>query len=152
MGNLIGAGMRQTFTDEQLIRWGWRVPFWAGVLVSFSGVYLKYAENDSCDKHHPVKEAPSSSSTNPIRTAFDKNHRGYLLSIALATVLWSSTFYILFIWMPIFMTDIRDPPLSRPFELTSLVLLITNVLFFPFAGALSDLLGRRRLMIFSGVA
>lgn len=150
MGGLIACGIRATLTDDQLYSWGWRAPFWAGILVSISGVYLKMAEDGH--SHLTKKKSSLASAGNPIVTAFDKEHRPYLLMTTLATVIWSCTFYILFIWMPIFMTDIRSPPLNNAFAITSLVLFTTNVLFFPLAGALSDLIGRRRLMIFGGTA
>jgi MHS family proline/betaine transporter-like MFS transporter len=42
LGGVIGFTMREVLEPEQLLSWGWRVPFLSGILVSFSGVYLRF--------------------------------------------------------------------------------------------------------------
>ena len=49
LGNLVGAFMRAVLTDEQLISWGWRIPFLSGILIAFVAMYLR----QHGEEHHP---------------------------------------------------------------------------------------------------
>ena len=41
LGNFVGAFLRSVLTEEQLVSWGWRIPFLSGILIAFVAVYLK---------------------------------------------------------------------------------------------------------------
>jgi MFS transporter, MHS family, proline/betaine transporter len=41
LGNLVGAFMRAALSDEQLLAWGWRIPFLSGILIAFVAMYLR---------------------------------------------------------------------------------------------------------------
>ena len=41
LGGIIGSAIRSNLTHDQLISYGWRIPFWLGLMVSFSGIYLR---------------------------------------------------------------------------------------------------------------
>lgn len=45
MGNLLGSivsvGMRRALSDEQLLSWGWRVPFLTGSILGVVGILLR---------------------------------------------------------------------------------------------------------------
>jgi MFS family permease len=41
LGGLVATVLRDNLTDEQLASWGWRLPFLSGIVVSFSGFYLR---------------------------------------------------------------------------------------------------------------
>jgi MHS family proline/betaine transporter-like MFS transporter len=41
LGGLVGSALRAYLTHEQLVSWGWRIPFLSGIVVSFSGFYLR---------------------------------------------------------------------------------------------------------------
>jgi MFS transporter, MHS family, proline/betaine transporter len=43
LGNLMAFVLTASLTDQQLHAWGWRLPFWSGILVSLSGFYLRSA-------------------------------------------------------------------------------------------------------------
>mmetsp|Transcript_30508 Transcript_30508/g.47194 ORF Transcript_30508/g.47194 Transcript_30508/m.47194 type:complete len:485 (-) Transcript_30508:133-1587(-) len=164
LGVVVATGLRYALSWDQLVSWGWRFPFWGGILVSFSGFYLKYHVAEERPHRaaapHPrpsVDESPSlppspSPHANPILLALDRNHRWHVLATFFVSCLWAGCFYVTFIWMPIFMSVIRQPPLPNSYATTSVVLLATNVAFFPVAGYLSDVLGRRRLMAAAGMA
>mmetsp|Transcript_34859 Transcript_34859/g.68622 ORF Transcript_34859/g.68622 Transcript_34859/m.68622 type:complete len:479 (+) Transcript_34859:66-1502(+) len=159
LGMIVAAGLRYALSWDQLVSWGWRIPFWGGILVSLSGFYLKYHVAEERPHRaaapHPrpsVDDSSSPPSTNPILLALDRNHRWHVLATFFVSCLWAGCFYVTFVWMPIFMSVIRQPPLANPFAISSVVLLTTNVVFFPVAGYLSDVLGRRRVMAAAGMA
>ena len=85
--------LQNSMTEKQLGSYGWRIPFWSGILVSISGFYLKGADDDdfhvrhgtiatsasavprSTDEHHMTVEEESDSENydEAISTAEDEN-------------------------------------------------------------------------------
>lgn len=41
LGNFVGATLRSVLTEEQLVSWGWRIPFLSGILIAFVAMYLE---------------------------------------------------------------------------------------------------------------
>jgi MHS family proline/betaine transporter-like MFS transporter len=150
LGGLMAYFLRANLTEDQLISWGWRLPFMSGILVSFCAIYLKYyCDDDSIEQLHTANgEAP----TNPIRSAFAKGNRMILFSSSLIPMLWAGGFYICFVWMATFMDVLVKPPVPDAFGVNAAALLFSVCIFFPFAGALSDKYGRRIPMNIGGLA
>jgi MHS family proline/betaine transporter-like MFS transporter len=145
LGGLMSFTMRKNLTEEQLLDWGWRLPFMLGILVSFCGIYLKfYCEDDSIEQLNGV------SPPNPIKAAFAKGNRMMLLSATLVPMLWAGGFYLAFVWMATFMNSLIDPPVPDAFEVNSASLLFSVCIFFPFAGWLSDKFDRKTIMYIGG--
>jgi len=148
LGGVVGTLMRKLCTHDQLLRWGWRIPFLSGIFVSIFGIYLRYyvPENDShlAGRHGSEK-------INPIKVAFSAEHRQSLLSSIFVPMLWSGGFYTCFVWMAIYMTDLIQNPIPNAFFINSLALFLSNVLLFPVAGTLSDIYSRRIIMTIGGV-
>jgi len=146
LGGFVGFVMRALLSYESLRAWGWRVPFLAGVLVSFVGVYLRLY----CEENSHCASAGSSTPSNPIKLALSPGNRRSLISSCLVPIIWSSGFYLSFVWMAIFMKDLLEPALPGAFAINSLSLLSSVVIFFPVAGYLSDVYGRVRIMTIGG--
>ena len=147
MGGIVGFVMRSTLSDEALRTWGWRVPFLMGILVSLTGFYLKY----HCAEVHALHGAHAhDAQPNPIKAAFSRGNRRSLLSAALVPMLWSAGFYLTFVWLSIFMSDLVVPPVPDAFAVNSLSLGFSVCLTFPLAGMASDWYGRRRIMMIGG--
>jgi len=148
LGGIIGNAIRSNLTEEQLISFGWRIPFWMGILVSISGIYLRmYGKEAELHSHLP-DGAPLE---NPIKAAFRKENLRSLMSATLVPMLWSGGFYLSFVWMAIYMLDLSSNPISNAFLVNNTSLFISVVLGFPPAGMLSDYLGRTRVMAFGGI-
>jgi len=169
MGSFAGWILRETLTHEQLYSWGWRLPFLSGIFVSFSGCYLRgdddgtealhsppqpqSADNnhdddddETNDNLHPIPSQLPLERPNPIRVALEPQNRRSLLASAMVPMLWSSGFYLSFIWMAIFMEDLSNKPMSSSFAINATALLLSVCLLFPVAGILSDKYGRRAIM------
>mmetsp|Transcript_19 Transcript_19/g.47 ORF Transcript_19/g.47 Transcript_19/m.47 type:complete len:480 (-) Transcript_19:441-1880(-) len=151
LGGMIAFLLRQNLTEDQLKSWGWRLPFLSGILVSLSGIYLKYyCDEDTIDRHHGGGNN-AQVTTNPLKAAFSRNNLRSLLAASMVPMLWSGGFYITFVWMATFMADIVDPPVPGAFGVNSLALLLSVCLLFPFAGVLSDKIGRKKTMLTGGI-
>lgn len=142
LGGLMGFIMHRSLTTEQLESFGWRIPFLSGVLVSISGFYLRKIE---CSHHGAATQG-----TNPIKEALNPKNRMALISSSLVPMLWSSGFYVTFVWMAIYMTDLLDHPIPNAFGVNATSLFFSNVLFFPIAGILADKFGTKRIMRIAG--
>jgi len=145
LGNLVGAIMRSTLTEEQLRSFGWRLPFLSGILISIVGIYVKLYGVE----HHPnagIYDREDSEFQNPIRASFErKNHRS-LLACALMPMIWAAGFYVSFVWMAIFMDELLNPPVQGAFWINFVSLLTGLTIMLPVAGHVSDVLGRFTVM------
>ena len=128
LGALAGSILESVLTPEQLLSWGWRVPFWSGIVVSLSGFYLRSHGGDGGHEHalsearaerHRVAadtsefhddyypsslgeeevDAPHTPSLNPVQKAFQGKNLRPLLAASLVPMLWSAGFYLSFVWM-----------------------------------------------------
>lgn len=149
LGSFAGWSLREFLTDQQLYVWGWRLPFLSGILVSFSGFYLR-SENDNDEFQH--KDADGNvAPVNPIKLAFARENLRSLLASAMVPILWSSGFYLTFVWMAIYMTDLIDHPVPNSFGVNATALFFSVCLLFPLAGIASDRFGRRLVMTVGGL-
>ncbi|CAJ1936007.1 unnamed protein product [Cylindrotheca closterium] len=155
LGGLVGYLIRSNLTEEQLLQYGWRIPFLSGILVSVCGLYLKFYcdgddEDDATFHHH----AATTKRTSPLRLALRPESRRQLLAACLVPMLYSGGFYLCFVWMAIFMADLipSDPfTTQQAFGINSLSLFVSVCLLFPVAGILSDWYGRRTIMTIGGI-
>ena len=63
LGGIIGNAITTSLSHDQLVSFGWRIPFLMGILVSLSGLYLRfYCEEAVLHGHMPEGSTPE----NPI--------------------------------------------------------------------------------------
>jgi Major Facilitator Superfamily len=73
LGGTTGYIIREVLTHEQLVAWGWRIPFLMGVSVSFAGCFLQiYGKEDELDDHHH-NTTTINHTMNTTRTAINNN-------------------------------------------------------------------------------
>lgn len=141
-GNVVSYLLHTYLTEDEILDWGWRVPFLLGILASLSGFYLKYfCDEDELHGHHG-----SMNRENPIKASFKKENRRALISASLVPMVWCGCFYVFFVWMAIFMESLSPNPVPDAFEVNCLSLFFSVIVMFPFAGILSDVFGRTRIM------
>jgi len=152
LGGVVATVLRQNLSEEALHTWGWRLPFLSGILVSISGFYLRnHGDDDDLGHMHGVPSSDDGGE-NPIRIAFSRSNIRSLLASSMVPLLWSSGFYLAFVWMAVFMTDLIDPPVPNSFAVNSVSLGLSVCVLFPVAGWLSDKVGRKRVMAVGGIA
>jgi len=152
IGGVVATVLRQNLSEESLHTWGWRLPFLSGILVSIPGFYLRNNGDDDDLGHMHGVPSSDDSGENPIRVAFSRSNIRSLLASSMVPLLWSSGFYLAFVWMAVFMTDLIDPPVPNSFAVNSISLGLSVCVLFPVAGWLSDKVGRKRVMAVGGIA
>ena len=166
LGNLVGAFLRQFLTDEQLLSWGWRLPFLSGlVMAAVAGLLQFIGEEHNPNEaeystHESIQGEDESETENdgnaisleekhPIREALRKENLPALFCSMLVPMLGGCGWYVTFIWMAIFEDSILDPPVPGAFWINLAALMFGFQLPALFTGWLSDRIpgGRTKLMI-----
>ncbi|KAL7528466.1 hypothetical protein ACHAXR_005348 [Thalassiosira sp. AJA248-18] len=165
LGNLIGALMRTVLTHDQLVSWGWRIPFLTGSLNAFVALYLwmyGYEHHPNAGEYDTVEGDDDQDSNQkesegqvrpryPLREVCRRENLPGLLSAWLTTSLYGGAFYTSFVWMATYMDVLIDPPIENAFWVNAMALLFGIVLVLPVTGMLSDHTGRLKAMIAGAV-
>jgi len=140
-GLLLGSGIAALFstalTPEQMETWGWRIPFLLGGILAPVGIYMRRNIDETPAFRKAQSEETDTAAPSPLALA------GKAFGF---TVLWTSAYYMMLTYMPTFTQ--KHIGLSRSEALWSNTLgLLVLVLVIPFAGALSDRIGRKPLLL-----
>jgi MFS family permease len=131
-------------SPESLRSWGWRLPFLFGILVGPVGFYIRRRLQESPQFAAYVR-------AHPRPTAADLKHgivgaRRDLISGFGLTVSATVSFYVTFIYMPIFAVRELHLLLSQA-ALSTMLCGVLLVALCPLAGGLSDRWGRKRMLV-----
>jgi MHS family alpha-ketoglutarate permease-like MFS transporter len=139
--------LQASMSEAALESWGWRIPFGIGALLAVVVFYLRrrLAETESFHKAK-ASDAPRSSGLELIRS----HPKAALLVIAL-TAGGTVAFYAYTTYMQKFLVNTAGFGRETATGITAAALLV-YMLLQPAAGALSDRIGRKPLMIGFGVA
>ncbi|KAL3767893.1 hypothetical protein ACHAW5_010136 [Stephanodiscus triporus] len=154
LGSFVGVFIRLMLTDEQLVEWGWRLPFLSGILIAFVSMYLDAHGKEHnpnvggriVDNDNDESDTKKGESNHSLGEVFKRENLPALASATLTPMLYGAGFYTTFVWMAIFMEVLVDPPINHGFEISSMALLFGIVLPLPLAGMLSDRWGREKTM------
>ena len=146
VGILLGSATAMLFSyalgEEALNTWGWRIPFLLGIFICFVGYYLRQQIPES-PEYVEIKESGKASQY-PVKQVFTK-HGKTLSIVVLAVILHDLSFYMLFTYMPTFMTTQLHLTESVAFTINTINLFLVCV--FTVLGAwLSDKIGRKTVM------
>lgn len=145
--SLLVIGLCRTNMDEAAFKdWGWRLPFAVSIILLVFSLYIRMKLNESPVFQRIKSEGKASKS--PLRDSFLKypNNKLVLLALLGATagqgVIWyTGQFYALF-----FLTITLKVDYLTAYQMIGLSLLLGTP-FFIFFGALSDKIGRLRIIL-----
>jgi MHS family proline/betaine transporter-like MFS transporter len=132
-----GILLTTTLSPEQLIDWGWRVPFLFGILVGPVGLYIR-RRLDETPEYVEIKPTRT-----PVRDVVREHPIEVLLAMGAAVVSNSSAYIILYI--PTYAMKELHLPQATGFTATFVGAVILGIVS-PFAGHLSDKFGRSGLL------
>jgi MHS family alpha-ketoglutarate permease-like MFS transporter len=132
-------------TPAQLDEWGWRIPFALGAAMSIGGYFLvqRIAESHAFTVHR--KERPSG---NILRELM--RHKTSVFRVAGMTVGGTVAIYTYTIYMQKFLVNSGGLSKSAS-SLVSALSLFIFILIQPLVGALSDIVGRKPVLIAFGI-
>jgi MHS family proline/betaine transporter-like MFS transporter len=143
LGSLVVTLIHNLVSTEQMAVWGWRVPFLLGVIIFLIGSWLRRSLVESPD----FVEAGTSGEVrgNPIVSVL-KEMPGQVLHLSSSLLLFSASFYTLFVWMPTYLSKVVTPPIEHAI-LINTIAMSSMLLLIPVAGRLSDIVGRKAVMM-----
>ena len=143
LGSAMAALIASAMAPEAVADWGWRVPFLLGGLLGPVGFLLRRSVEET--PHYRATMAPPPS-LRPASASFLEGLRGFGF-----TIHWTVCFYIFLAYMPTFTRT--QAKLSNAESLWSNTIgLVVLVVAIPMMGALSDRIGRKRLLLASCAA
>lgn len=142
LGALTGLLTTSLTTNEQLMAWGWRIPFFLGFSIALCGYYLR----------RKVEETPlflelkksQAIDPNPLKSLGKENLKQVfqVIGIFLPNTAW--------VYMFIFLTSYLKEVTGLNYSFSLLINLIPSALslfLIPIAGYFSDIWGRKRILI-----
>ena len=143
-GTVVAATLTERLGQAAMVAWGWRVPFLLAIPMGFIGWYIRQRIADTPHFTH-LKEV-GGLARRPLREAFSSpEHRAAMLLALFLPLMNGSGYYVLFTYMPTFMKSALGFSLLQGFVVTA-VSLLAICLAIPYMGALSDRIGRKRVM------
>ena len=136
--------LQQTLTEEQLLAWGWRVPFVIGALCAVVALWLRRGMEETAS-FSQKKEAPKESL---MRTLM--RHPKELLTVVGLTMGGTLAFYTYTTYMQKYLVNTVGMSKTDSTMISAATLFLFMCLQ-PVIGALSDKIGRRPILIAFGV-
>ncbi|MEM8562122.1 MAG: MFS transporter [Pseudomonadota bacterium] len=148
VGFLVGSGvgtiMTLMFTADQLSAWAWRIPFLAGAIIAIFGYLIRRDATEPPGSESLITREP------PLMLAVKHHWRAMLQVMGMALAV-NSGFYMMFVYANSYLTEHMHVSASQAMELNTLNLFIM-CLVSPFAGWLSDRVGRKPLLLSGALA
>src|SRR5271165_2193529 len=154
MSNILGALVAFAVTTllpaAHVAAWGWRIPFFIGLMILPVGVYLrKTLEETPQFRAELVQIHDRQHGAAPLITVFRQHFRSLLVGMGIS-ILWAVAVYVLLIFMPVLAQKAFGFSAAQAFGSS----LIGNVVFvggcFAF-GALADRIGHTRVLAIGAV-
>jgi MFS family permease len=138
---LIGLALTGAMTADELSAWGWRIPLLIGCLVIPFILWLRRSLEETPEfkrmRHHPRKAGE-------VLRILGANWV-LVLTGMLLVVFTTSTFYLITAYTPTFGRQALHLAAQQTFIVT-LCVGVSNFVWLPLAGALSDRIGRRPIL------
>lgn len=144
LGSAVGAILTSILPQDTMYAWGWRVPFLLGLAVGLSGLYIRRRIPEA--QVQSVDEKPA---TSPVVEAFRTEWRA-MLRVAGFNVLNAVGFYMIFVYVVTYLRQIVHVEAATALDINTINMVIL-LLLIPAAGALSDRVGRKPLLIVSAL-
>ncbi|MEU5374584.1 glycine betaine/L-proline transporter ProP [Streptomyces sp. NPDC005968] len=147
-GYIGGAGLVTLLTallsSDDLMAWGWRIPFLIAGPMGIIGLYLRMRLEETPAFAAEVEKAEAARPRVPLREMITGQWKALLLCMGLVLV-FNVTDYMLLSYMPSYLTS------ELKYDETHGLLVVLGVMALmmvvqPFAGALTDRIGRRPLI------
>ena len=144
LGSAVGAILTSVLSQEAVYAWGWRVPFLLGLAVGFLGLYIR--------RRIPEVQVPGGNAqpnTSPVVEAFRTEWRA-MLRVAGFNVLSAVGFYMIFVYVATYLRQIVHIKAAQALDINTINMVIL-LLLIPAAGALSDRVGRKPVLMGSAL-
>ena len=162
-GYTLGAGVCTAviaiLPDEDLLSWGWRLPFMLALPLGITGVYLRFRLEDTPAFRQLMERSPALA-TMTYRRAFQilvKRYRTAALAAGGLVIAWNVTNYVLTNYVPTYLTGTlprfgqssTSETMATGIQVAVTLLMLCVILT---VGRLSDRIGRKPILMTGSVA
>ena len=162
-GYTLGAGVCTAviaiLPDEDLLSWGWRLPFMLALPLGITGVYLRFRLEDTPAFRQLMERSPALA-TMTYRRAFQilvKRYRTAALAAGGLVIAWNITNYVLTNYVPTYLTGTlprfgqssTSETMATGIQVAVTLLMLCVILT---VGRLSDRIGRKPILMMGSVA
>jgi len=138
---LLGFGLSELMPAATVAEWGWRIPFFIGCLI-IPFIFALRRTLEETPAFLSMKKHPT---TAEVFASAAANWRIVLLGMLMAT-LTTVTFYFVTVYTPTFGKTVLKLS-SHDSLLVTLMVAVTNFIWNPVGGALSDRIGRKPVLL-----
>lgn len=137
--------------EADVIAWGWRIPFLLAGPLGLVAHYIRTRLEDSPTYTHMTASAERyQEAPRPVQLVFKKYRKRLIASIA-ATMVNAVGFYLVLTYLPTYLTSYTAMNASAA-QLATDVALVTYIFIIFGAGKVSDLVGRKKMLIGACIA
>ncbi len=144
LGSLTLLIMQQAYAPAELEAWAWRVPFAIGAACALFGLYLRVNLQETDQFIRASRAERRGALTALLR------HPAQVLLVFGLTMGGTTAFYTYTTYMPAFLTNTVHLTRDQATQI-SFITLVLYALMQPLAGAISDRIGRRPVLMWFGI-
>ncbi len=138
---ILGYIVNQIFTAEQVADWAWRIPFFVGCLI----IPLIFFLRSNLKETHDFATRVVKPTTSEILKSLLVNWKIVLTGMFLVSTT-TTMFYFITVYTPTFGKEVLHLTTAQSLIATVMVG-ITNFIFLPIGGAISDRVGRKAVLL-----
>ncbi|KAF8818846.1 MFS transporter [Rickettsia endosymbiont of Cardiosporidium cionae] len=150
LGILLGVGvtglLSKILSENDLLSWGWRLPFIAGLFIGFIGIYIR--KNLSETPIYKIAKSKGYLSRSPIRDTI-LYHKASMLIATLIYINVCVPFYALTVLMKDYMLNLGYS--ASQIDTVYTITLISMIIGIPISAHISDKIGRKPVLVFSSI-
>lgn len=140
IGMAIGSGFCGALLwylgEEAMAEWGWRIPFWASIVIAAAGLYLR---RNLSDTYQPPEEK-----TVPIVAILRDHRREFWQFLITASAIWMF-YYTVFVYLPIWLEGNGGLSKAQAGQINT-ISIVAGVIFIPLMAMVADRIGSVRVM------
>src|SRR3954452_19194268 len=159
LGAIVVTVADVSLTEDQLLSWGWRIPFMVALPLGFIGVYMRARLADTPAfvqlEHEAEQRGKDTRHPHEFRTLLAL--WPFMLVCMGLVLVWNVTNYMLTSYMPTYVTDTM-PRLqgstgdtATTSQIVQIVVMVIALLAIPLIGMLSDRIGRKPIAWFGSI-
>jgi MHS family citrate/tricarballylate:H+ symporter-like MFS transporter len=137
----LGFALNELLSPEELGAWGWRIPFFVGCMIIPCIFLLRRSLQETeafrARAHHPT--------TREVAASMRQNWR-IVLAGMLLVAMTTATFYLITVYTPTFGRTVLHLS-AKDSLIVTLLVAVSNFVWLPVGGAISDRIGRKPLLI-----